>query len=336
MTRAHVDVCSGVGGFSLAARWAGLTTVAHAEIEPYPSAVLARQFPDVPNLGDMRHVTRDALSRLGVDDIFLLTGGIPCQPASCAGRRKGSADARWLWPEFLRLVRGVRPLWLLAENPRGIVTLEPHGLDWICGELEAAGYEVWAAVVGAWAVGAPHKRDRVFIVGRDKDGCMASAMQPRSPSVARPRNHGGEGVSDGRADAVGSHGGGQGRSLRTDMWEIVHAAQWPTMTAEQAEHPGRSKSKPGQQVHLASAIKQRATPTTQDTKQNGSRPESRTFSQPLNSQAGGSLNPAWVDSLQGFPQGWTELPAGLLAPARPKNTGKPHALPKVSLTELHG
>ena len=153
-----VSLFAGIGGIDLGLERAGWRCVAQVELDPYCRAVLAKHWPDVPRFGDISGVSvRD----LPATDA--LVGGFPCQPVSVAGSRKGHADERWLWPEFFRLVREVRPRWLVAENVPGLRTL---GADGVIEDLESCGYAVWPLVVGADDVGAPHRRKRVFVVGR--------------------------------------------------------------------------------------------------------------------------------------------------------------------------
>lgn len=158
----QLDLFSGIGGFALASGWAGFETVQFVEINQYCQKVLAKNFPGVPIHDDIKSFRGDGLGR-----IDLLTAGVPCQPASTAGKRQGDADPRWLWPEFLRLVQTVRPVWVLAENPVGLCSLKPKGLDWVLGELEALSYEPVSFVISAADVGAPHLRKRVWIVAKD-------------------------------------------------------------------------------------------------------------------------------------------------------------------------
>ena len=157
-----------------------METVGQCEIDPACRFWLEQHWPGLPRWSDVRALSGNAVEA-ACGAIDLVAGGVPCQPASVAGRRRGSADERWLWPEFLRLVREVGPRWVLAENPLGIASLEPHGLDWVCDELEAAGYEVWPVVVGARHVGAPHRRDRVWIVAhRRSSGRVAWVARPHA------------------------------------------------------------------------------------------------------------------------------------------------------------
>lgn len=154
MTLRHLDLFSGIGGFALAAAWAGFTTVGFAEVDPFCSKVLKKHWPHVPNFGDVRTVPN-------LSKINLITGGFPCQPFSQAGKKKGRQDDRYLWPEFLRIIRANKPNWVVGENVAGIIHME---LDNILDDLENEGYETRAFIIPASAVNAPHRRERVWIV----------------------------------------------------------------------------------------------------------------------------------------------------------------------------
>ena len=151
----HVDLFSGIGGFALAARWAGLETVQFVEIDKFCQKVLQKNFPGVPIHDDIK-----TFKYAGTTP-FILTGGFPCQPFSCAGKRRGKEDDRYLWPEMLRVISEVKPTWIIGENVAGFINM---GLDDCISDLEAQGYEVQAFIVPACAVNAPHRRDRVWIV----------------------------------------------------------------------------------------------------------------------------------------------------------------------------
>jgi len=155
----HLDLFSGIGGFTIAAHWAGFQTVGFAEIEPYCCKILAQWWPNVPNIGDIDKIENFERFK---GKITVLTAGVPCQPSSLAGKRRGSGDNRWLWTAVLNCVEAVRPTWLLLENPPGILTLDEFG--GILLRLEKAGYEIGIFQVPANAVGAKHLRYRVFIV----------------------------------------------------------------------------------------------------------------------------------------------------------------------------
>lgn len=143
-----------------------MTTVGFCEIEPFCQRVLKKHWPDVPLFEDVRNVTGE-LVRERCGHIDLICAGVPCQPASVAGKRKGASDDRWMWPQLLRLVSEIKPMLLLAENPRGITSLRVAGMqfsEWIAREFAARGYELLPVELAAEDVGAPHRRERVFFV----------------------------------------------------------------------------------------------------------------------------------------------------------------------------
>ena len=155
-----LDLFSGIGGFSYAAETliGGYETVAFCEMDEFCQKILKKHWPQVPIFDDVR--TIDA-ARLGRIDI--VTGGYPCQPFSQAGRRQGEEDERHLWPEMLRIIKSCQPRYVLAENVAGHVTM---GLDQVLTDLEDQGYTTRAIIVPACAKNAPHRRDRVWIIGQ--------------------------------------------------------------------------------------------------------------------------------------------------------------------------
>ena len=152
----HLDLFSGIGGFALAAGWAGFETVGFCDNEPYAQAVLKKHWPNVPIHGDIK-----ALDGTAYRGISILTGGFPCQPFSSAGKRRGKDDDRYLWPQMLRVIQEARPAWIVGENVVGIIGL---ALDQVCSDLEAEGYEVEPIIIPACGVDAPHRRNRVWII----------------------------------------------------------------------------------------------------------------------------------------------------------------------------
>lgn len=157
----HASLFSGIGGFDLAAEWAGWTNVFNCEIDPFCRQVLAYHFPDAIQYEDIK--TTDFRPLRGQVDV--LTGGFPCQPFSLAGKRRGTDDNRYLWPEMLRAIRELSPRWVVGENVFGIVNWS-DGLvfEQVCADLENEGYEVQPYLIPACAVDAPHRRDRVWFV----------------------------------------------------------------------------------------------------------------------------------------------------------------------------
>ena len=155
-----LDLFSGIGGFSLGLERAGMRTVAFCEIEPYCRAVLAKHWPGVPCFPDIRGIDSYELGRLG--GIDLICGGFPCQDISLAGKGAGLAGERsGLWSEYARLIGLARPRYVVVENVSALLS---RGLDSVLGDLAAIGYDAEWHCVPASYVGAPHRRDRVWIV----------------------------------------------------------------------------------------------------------------------------------------------------------------------------
>jgi DNA (cytosine-5)-methyltransferase 1 len=157
----HIGLFAGIGGFELAARWMGWDTIAWSEWDLFCQKVLSYHFPEAKGYGDIKQA--DFTQYRGQCDI--LTGGFPCQPYSVAGKRLGKEDERHLWPEMLRVIREVRPRWIIGENVRGLLSWnEGVVFEEVCSDLESEGYEVQAFIIPAASVGAPHRRERVWIV----------------------------------------------------------------------------------------------------------------------------------------------------------------------------
>ena len=201
MKLTHASVFSGIGGPEVAATMLGWDNLFHCEINPFGRAVLDYWFPNSKSYEDI--TTTDFSEWRG--RVHVLTGGFPCQPFSYAGQRRGATDDRYLWPYMFRCIDQIQPDWVVAENVAGILTMVEQGevsqvassadlfdtlndirgyrlretftLQRICDDLESHGYAVQPVLVPACAVGAPHRRDRVFIIGRRRDGNDADNAQ---------------------------------------------------------------------------------------------------------------------------------------------------------------
>lgn len=179
----HFSLCSGIGGLDLAAEWAGFTTIAQCEIDEYASKVLAKNFKGVPNLHDIRTVTNERLAEYGIrtEDITVVSAGFPCQPYSLAGKGLGDSDERDLWGEVARVLKEIRPRWFVGENTPGLFARQNQRyFRRVLNDLTALGYRVGWGIWGACDVGAPHKRDRVFIISHS-DG-----RKSRPRIIAKP------------------------------------------------------------------------------------------------------------------------------------------------------
>ena len=183
-----LDLFSGIGGFSLGLEWAGMSTVAFCERDPYCTTILKKHWPDTPVHSDVRNLDGKDYA----DSIDLVAGGVPCQTFSVAGNRRGSDDDRHLWPEMLRIIQEAKPRWVIGENVFGIINM---ALDDVQADLEREHYEVRKFVLPAVAVDAHHRRDRVFIIAY------------RDPSLVNTSSEHGRGDTDRRGGAWVEVGG---------------------------------------------------------------------------------------------------------------------------------
>ena len=202
-----LDLFSGIGGFSLGLKRAGMETIGFCEIDPFCRKVLAKHWPDVTIHTDIRRL--DGKDYKGRAEI--ICGGFPCQPFSQAGKRRGTEDDRHLWPEMLRIISEVRPTWVIGENVIGIVKME---LDSILSDLEGEGYQTRAFIIPACGIDAPHKRDRVWIIAHansegESDGPINEGPRPRQLELMADPNAGlgavtQQAVQAGRATIISS------------------------------------------------------------------------------------------------------------------------------------
>ena len=188
----HGSLFSGIGGPEIAAEEMGWKNMFHCEINPFGRKILDYWFPNSKSYED---ITKTNFTEWR-GKINVLTGGFPCQPFSCAGQRKGAEDDRYLWPEMLRAIREIQPDWVVGENVAGILSMVQPGsetalgreeslfgevdrkrilhrqeyvVETVCNDLEREGYSVQPVVIPACAVGAPHRRDRVFFIAHRAD-----------------------------------------------------------------------------------------------------------------------------------------------------------------------
>jgi len=163
----HLDLFSGIGGFSLGLEATGyFDTVAFCDFDPYCQKVLRKHWPWVTIYDDVKELNSERLSANGHTKIDIITGGYPCQPFSVAGRKKGEQDPRHVWPEMFRLVKELRPTWVIGENVSGHIKL---GLDTVLENLESEGYSARTFSISASSIGANHQRERIWIIANSNN-----------------------------------------------------------------------------------------------------------------------------------------------------------------------
>ena len=206
MKLVHGRLFSGFDAPSVAASWMGWKNAFHCEINPFCNEILKYWFPNSEHYED---ITKTDFSQWK-GRIDVLTGGFPCQPFSLAGQRKGADDNRYLWPHMLRAIREIRPAWVIGENVAGILTMVQPGketevgsqtslfgednrkrillrqeyvVETICKDLEREGYSVQPLLIPACAVGAPHRRDRVWFIAHCADSRTEDVRREREDKV---------------------------------------------------------------------------------------------------------------------------------------------------------
>ena len=171
MSFTHLDLFSGKCGFTLAFGAAGFKTVGFAEINQDCCNFIKDEFPSTPNYGDFRNVPRTSVD--------VVTAGVPCQPASTAGKKRGPSDDRWLWEDAISVVSEIRPIFAVFENVSGLITL--HGgrpFNRIISQLYEGGFDVWWTHIPACAVGSPQERLRILIVAHSRSAFEFELQSP--------------------------------------------------------------------------------------------------------------------------------------------------------------
>jgi len=175
-----LDLFSGIGGFSLGLHSTGIfDTIKFVEFDEFCQKVLKKNYPNVPIEGDIKNVKGREF------EADIIVGGFPCQPFSVAGKQKGRDDNRYLWPEMFRLIKEIKPEFIIGENVQGLVNLQ-NGmvLRQVQDDLEGEGFEVQCFLIPASGIGAWHQRFRVWIVGHSKhNGLLAAEKRSRDKKI---------------------------------------------------------------------------------------------------------------------------------------------------------
>jgi DNA (cytosine-5)-methyltransferase 1 len=161
-----LDLFSGLGGFSLGLERTGkFKTVAFCEIDKYCTLLLQKHWKGVKIYEDVRKINKEQFDTDGIEYPDIITGGFPCQPFSIAGKQKGTGDDRHLWPEMFRIIKTFKSKFVIGENVKGLINIQDGVVfETVCTDLESEGYEVQAFNIPAAGVGAPHRRERIWIL----------------------------------------------------------------------------------------------------------------------------------------------------------------------------
>tara|TARA_R110000765_G_scaffold28278_6_gene68211 strand:- start:372 stop:1508 length:1137 start_codon:yes stop_codon:yes gene_type:complete len=247
----HLDLFSGIGGFSLGLEATGeFETVAFCDYSKFPQKVLRKHWPLVPIYEDVKELNSERLKSNGINKIDIITGGYPCQPFSVAGKQKGEQDPRHVWPEMFRLIKELRPTWVIGENVAGHIKL---GLDTVLENLESEGYSTRTFSISAASIGANHKRERVWIIAnknvedsRSCDGWIQSTgdqesirsgtfeeefWPPNTDTTARP-SEGTETMADSTAHRSFNEQERNSRSLEDESQEKERGRDQSTVRIE--------------------------------------------------------------------------------------------------------
>ena len=300
----HIDLFSGIGGFALAAEMVW-DNVRHTfvEYDPFCQEVLKKHWPEADLHGDIRKFVADAkkgrregrqvsirkrrsLEASGDSERpYIITGGFPCQPFSAAGLRKGTADDRYLWPVMLECITLYRPRWVIAENVAGLATWnEGLVLETVCTDLEKEGYEVQPFVIPATAVGAPHRRDRVWIVAHAEFDGWGQGAGTHSIHM-----------QNGRAVRISKTTGTRFGARLADAIGMLPTARRSDYKGSGMKHSSRNRNP--------------MTNSLMDAIEAG--PE-----KPTGKGTGLKLQPRFVEWMMGYPEDWTALPDSKLLAMR--------------------
>ena len=230
-----LDICSGIGGFSLGLEaTGGFDTVAFCEFDDFCCKVLNKHWPNVPIYKDLKEIGNEP-ERI-IQEFDLICGGIPCQPFSLAGKQKGKEDDRHLWPYMYEIVKSKKPTWVIVENVGGFVNV---ALDDVCLDLETQGYATQSFIIPACSVEAPHKRDRIWILGK----LMADTESNGEDGVLRTT----ESEHDQGDTRMESSSSSDGRSEREVSQDVANANDTGDRTPGRTTDGDRQKTVEGWQ-----------------------------------------------------------------------------------------
>jgi len=156
----HGSLYSGIGGWLLAAKWAGIENIFTCEIDGFCNKIIDKNFPEIPKENRHYDIKETDFTKYK-KTISIITTSDPCQPFSFAGKRKGKGDDRFLWPKTIKAIQEIRPAYVVFENVSGFISM---AFGTVASDLEAEGYTVESFIIPACALGAWHRRDRLWVI----------------------------------------------------------------------------------------------------------------------------------------------------------------------------
>ncbi len=320
-----LDIFSGIGGFSLGLERAGMETVAFCEIEPFCQGTLENHWPRTRIFTDIRILNKELLLKSGVTGINVIAGGFPCQDISCAGKQRGIEGERsGLWKEYKRLIDELRPDYAIIEN---VANLRCRGLVTVLQDLWQIGYDVQWHCIPASALGAPHRRDRIWLIAYPNSEGNTGLSGGKTKKHSMPRISS-QNVSDSDSAGCNCYQGTSAGKNGTDGWQKCAAHPIAGRNNDAGEgfslhETGSGKETETKELHSSKAV----LADTNSAGLQGYRRFEKTR-QILSQEAIGMfrcadgiaqwgcepviprlkderLNPDWVEWLMGFPEGWT-------------------------------
>ena len=273
-----LDLFSGIGGFSYGLEKTGFQTVAFCEMDKYCKLVLQKHWKGTKIYSDVKEITKERLEADGVELPEIITGGFPCQPFSIAGKQKGTNDDRHLWPEMFRIIKELKPRWVIGENVRGIVNIQDGVVfETVCTDLESEGYEVQAFNIPAAGVGAPHRRERIWIVAHSND--------TRNRTPKHETNKDGQKTDERRQEQSQLKSSGHSKDVENSRRTLrqgssIREKNEDETKKEDANQYQRSSSSPEPNVANASAGRRASQKTEIPTRGNGTEHQSWWQSEP--------------------------------------------------------
>jgi DNA (cytosine-5)-methyltransferase 1 len=311
-----LDLFSGLGGFSLGLERTGyFKTIAFCEIDKYCSLILDKHWKGIKIYNDVRKINKEQFDTDGIEYPDIITGGFPCQPFSVAGKQKGTGDDRHLWPEMFRIIKTFKPKFVIGENVKGLINIQDGVVfETVCTDLESEGYEVQAFNIPAAGVGAPHRRERIWILATlGNSELNGSSTTKITRSIIETSNNNKE-----RENATREFKGTSKSRNSQDVENPRRTLQQGTVLQGENENEIRKGNADQSQRSSSSSEYDVANPSSEQSHSNDNGQEQREISQQEQielggrssghcGQATGSLNPTWVEWLMGYPAGYTDL-----------------------------